>query len=160
MNEFTVIHIHHSCRLLNIHNYETAVFHLLFALCKVMKTAVLMMWHTHVLLLWQQHCQLSSHLAQGALCESFSFGHIKYQLKPIPVSVTALVLSLPWLQKIGICLLWYVCISLQPQKQSTDLHWSHRSGHCTATQQVTGRAEVSSKLSVLLPERKTIAQHA
>jgi len=127
---------------------------------RFMKTAVLMMWQTHVLLLWQQHCQLSSHLAQGALCESFSFGHVKYQLKPIPVSVTALVLSLPWLQKIGICLLWYVCISLQPQKQSTDLHWSHRSGHCTATQQVTGRAEVSSKLSVLLPERKTIAQHA
>ena len=93
MNEFTVIHIHHSCRLLNIHNYETAVFHLLFALCKVMKTAVLMMWHTHVLLLWQQHCQLSSHLAQGALCESFSYDHMKCQLKPIPVLVTTLVMK-------------------------------------------------------------------
>ena len=128
---------------------------------RFMKTAVLIMWQTHVLLLWQQHCQLSSHLAQGALCESFSYGHMKCQLKPIPVSVTALVLSLPWQQKIGICLLWCVCIPLQPQKQSTDLHWSHRSGQSTATQQVTGRAEVSCKLSVLLPEiKKTIAQHA
>ena len=35
VNEFTVIHIHHSCRLPNVHNYETAVFCLLFALCKV-----------------------------------------------------------------------------------------------------------------------------
>ena len=51
-----------------------------------------MLWQTHVLLLWQQQCQLSSHLAQGALCESFSYGHMKCQMKPIPVLVTTLVM--------------------------------------------------------------------
>ena len=60
---------------------------------RFMKTAVLMLWQTHVLLLWQQQCQLSSHLAQGALCESFSYDHMKCQLKPIPVLVTTLVIK-------------------------------------------------------------------
>ena len=60
---------------------------------RFMKTAVLMLWQTHVLLLWQQQCQLSSHLAQGALCESFSYDHMKCQLKPIPVLVTTLVMK-------------------------------------------------------------------
>ena len=35
---------------------------------------------------------LSSHHVQDVLCGSFSCGHMKGQLKPIPVSMTALVM--------------------------------------------------------------------
>ena len=72
-----------------------------------------MLWQTYVLLLWQQQCQLFSHLAQGALCESFSYGHMRYQLKLIPVLVTTLVVRNYHChgdRKLEFVLLWCVCI--------------------------------------------------
>ena len=42
----------------------------------------------------QQQCPLSSHDVQDALCGSFSWGHMKCQLKPISVSLTALVMRI------------------------------------------------------------------
>ena len=44
-----------------------------------------------------------------------------------------------------------VCYTpLQPQRQWSDWHWSYSSGQITETKQVTGRIEVSYKLSALL----------
>ena len=54
---------------------------------------ILITGQSHVLLLWQQQCQLSSHHAQAMIYVGVcSYGHMKCQLKPIPVSVTAVVM--------------------------------------------------------------------
>ena len=87
---------------------------------------VLIMCQSHVLLLWQQQCPLSTHHAQYDLCGSFSYGHMKWQMKPIPVSVTALVMRRYHChgnRNIEICLLWCVYVWLYPTTASNTIGW-------------------------------------
>ena len=89
---------------------------------------IVVMWQTHVLLLWKQQCPLSSHYVKDALCGSFSYSHMKCQLKPIPVSVTDLVMRsvVAMATKILKCLCCYFYIS-------DCIHYSLRNNQLTST---------------------------